>query len=119
MPDWSIRIVGEAGKPATFFVDGSNKPGAPLVASPFDLVSWNNTTDDTHRPWPLDAQGQPLPESQVPRDSTYYMSDLIPPDSSSRPSWLVPSKAQDGSSTVQYCCLLHQQERGQVIIVSS
>jgi hypothetical protein len=120
MPDWSIKIVGEPGQTATFEVDRNDvEPGDPLVAEPTDLVSWNNTTDDTHRPWPLDAKGEPIPESQVPRGSTYYLSDTIPPDSSSRPSWLVPSKAQDGSTTVQYCCLLHPQERGEIIISSA
>jgi hypothetical protein len=117
MPDWSIKIVGQPGQTATFEVDRNDvEPGNPLVAGQGDLVSWNNTTEDDHRPWPLDAQGNPMPVSAVPRGSKYYLSDTIPRDSSSRPTWLVPSKAQDGSTTVQYCCLLHPQERGQIII---
>jgi hypothetical protein len=118
MPDWSIKIVGKPGEQAKFVVDSNDvNPGDPLVAATDDLVSWNNTTDDTHRPWPANSDGTPiLPESAVPRDSTYYLSDLIPPRSSSRPSWLVPKNAPDGSTTMRYCCLLHPNEQGQIII---
>jgi hypothetical protein len=119
MPDWSIKIVGQPDAVATFVVDRNDvKPGAPLPAGQNDLVSWNNTTDDTHQPWPANPDGTPiLPVSSVPRGSPYYLSDPIPPNSSSRPSWLVPKSAPPGSgSTIFYCCLLHQKEQGRIVI---
>src|SRR5262245_19446334 len=121
MPDWSVKIVGEPGKLTTFVVDRNDvKPGNPLVAAQNDLVSWNNTTDDTHEPWPANPDGSPiLPETAVPRGSTYYMSDPIPPRSSSRPSWLVPQNSPTGGTTMLYCCLLHPKEQGKIIISAS
>ena len=120
MPDWSIKIVGNPGELAKFVVDRNDvKPGDPLEAGPTDLVSCNNTTDDTHQPWPTNPDGTPLPPDKVPRGSTYYLSDQVPPRSSSRPSWLVPQKAPDGGTTIFYCCLLHPKEQGQVIISTS
>jgi hypothetical protein len=123
MPDWSIKIVAGTfpDNLATFVVDRTDvTPGAPLVAAPNDLVSWNNTTDETHQPWPANPDGTPiLPVSSVPRDSTNYLSDPIPQNSSSRPSWLVPTPASGASNTFLYCCLLHPKEQGQVIISSS
>lgn len=121
MPDWSIKIEGQPGALAQFIVDSNDvSPGDPLVASQNDLVSWNNTTDDTHQPWPANPDGTPiLPESSVPRDSTYYLSDLIPPRSSSRPSWLVPQNSPTGGTTFLYCCLIHPKEQGQIIISSA
>ena len=121
MPDWSIKIVaGEnPGDPAAFVPDleGAN-PGDPLVASRGDLVSWNNTTRDRHRPWPAGSDFAPvLPESSVPRQSKYYLSDPIPPDDSSRPSWVVSPPAS--GNTIFYCCLLHPEEHGQIQIATS
>jgi hypothetical protein len=123
MPDWSIRIVPgvHAEDLAIFAVDRNDvKPGAPLVADPNDLVSWNNTTDQTHQPWPANADGTPiLPASSVPRNAPNYLSDPIPQNSSSRPSWLVPTPAKGASNTFRYCCLLHPREQGHIIISSS
>jgi hypothetical protein len=129
MPDWSIKIVaGEHPEdPAKFIVDRDDvPPGDPLVVAPNDIVCWNNTTDDTHQPWPaaLPQPGQPgvpLPDSKVlPRGSEYYLSDPIPRNSSSRPSWIVtdttPVSTPSGQLTMYYCCLLHPEEQGQIII---
>jgi hypothetical protein len=120
MPDWSIRIVPGIHPEdlAIFAVDRNDvKPGAPLAAAPNDLVSWNNTTDQMHQPWPANADGTPiLPQSSVPRGAPNYLSDPIPQNSSSRPSWLVPTPAKGASNTFRYCCLLHPKEKGQIII---
>jgi hypothetical protein len=127
MPDWSIKIVAGAtpGAPATFVVDRDDvPPGNPLVAGPRDLVSWNNTSGAAHQPWPADADYKPLPdplpksENNVSRTSPYYLSDNIPPDASSRPSWLVSKSPAGDGTKMYYCCLLHPAEHGQIIIRS-
>ena|SRR6266705_2071781 len=125
MPDWSIKIVAgpRPEDPATFVVDRDDvPPGDPLVAGPRDLVSWNNTTGDTHQPWPADEDYKPLPDplpdsqNNVSRTSPYYLSDEIPPDDSSRPSWIVTKSTVGDGRTMYYCCLLHPEEHGEIII---
>ena len=121
MPDWSIRIVpSNSGTGAAFVPDlqGTNE-GDPLIAQQDDLVSWNNTTDDTHQPWPTDSSYNPLSESQVlPRGSANYLSDPIPPGESSRPSYDVAQPSTSPASwTVYYYCKLHPEittERGTI-----
>jgi len=73
MPDWSIKIVStDAGAAFVPGLQGA-KPGDPLQAQQDDLVTWNNTTDETHQPWPTDASDNPLPDSKVlPRGSANY-----------------------------------------------
>jgi hypothetical protein len=126
MPDWSIKIV-QTGSGAAFVPDlYGAKPGDPLQAQQDDLVTWNNTTDDPHQPWPSDANYQPLPDSQVlPRGGPNYLSDVIPPQGSSRPSYDVaqpaavpPSTTGPSTWTVYYCCKLHPtvaSERGTIV----
>ena len=65
MPDWSIKITNVGGTPA--FVPDliGAKPGLALVAQVDDLVTWNNTTDQPHWPWPTDPSFNPLPDAQV------------------------------------------------------
>jgi hypothetical protein len=121
MPDWSIKIVPAAtGDGAAFQPDvpGYNV-GEPLPAQQDDLVSWANTTDDTHQPWPTDSNYEPLSEAQVlPRGSANYLSDPIPPGESSRPSYDVAQpSSQPNSWTVYYFCKLHPTittERGTI-----
>jgi hypothetical protein len=126
MPDWSIKIV-QAGGGATFVPDLYDaKPGDPLQAQQDDLVTWNNTTNDPHQPWPSDANYNPLPDSQVlPRGGPNYLSDEIPPQGSSRPSYDVaqpaavpPSTTGPSTWTVYYCCKIHPtaaSERGTIV----
>lgn len=110
MPDWSIKIVtGNDGK-ETF-------TPATLQAEQDDLVSWNNTTKQTHQPWPTDSNYNPLPPSQVKRGNAVYLSDPIPPGESSRPSYDVaqPPAGTTGqppptSWTVYYYCRKHPGE---------
>src|SRR5260370_36450910 len=111
MADWSIKIVPAATGDGAAFVPDINGygPGDPLPAQQDDLVSWNNTTAETHQPWPTDSSYNPLSEADVlPRGSANYLSDPIPGGQSSRPSYDV---AQPDSSpqrwTVYYFCRLH------------
>lgn len=123
MPDWSIKIVpSSSGNGAAFMPDLKGaKQGDPLPAQQDDLVTWNNTTKDTHQPWPTDANYQPLPDSAVlPRGSSGYLSDPIPGGESSRPSYDVsqpPGPPPPDSWTVYYFCKLHPMvttERGTI-----
>jgi hypothetical protein len=121
MPDWSIKIVPSGtGAGAAFVPDLKGaKPGDPLPAQQDDLVTWNNTTKNTHQPWPCDEHYQLLPD--VPRGSKEYLSDPIPAGGSSRPSYDV---AQPTGLTVPpktwkvyYRCKLHPEvdsERGTI-----
>ena len=120
MSDWSIKIVkAPSGKGAAFEPDlqGYN-PGDPLPAQQDDLVTWNNTTNKTHQPWPTDENYNPLPASQVPRGSKLYLSDPIPPQQSSRPNYDVAQPADKPDSwTVYYYCKVHPKvtsERGTI-----
>ena len=117
MPDWSIKIVAgrNRGDPAVFVpdLDGA-QPGDPLIASPNDLVSWNNTTREEHQPWPAGSDFQALTEDKVP--PAFYLSNKIPPDDSSRPSWVVSSPLS--GNTLFYCCRLHEGEHGQIIVAA-
>jgi hypothetical protein len=126
MADWSVKIVpANSGGGAAFQPDlqGLN-PGDPLPAQQDDLVTWSNRTGDTHQPWMTDSNYNPLSEADVlPRGSTNYMSDSIPPDESSRPSYDVaqptpaPPALPPNNWTVYYFCKLHptiETERGTI-----
>ncbi|HKV39641.1 MAG TPA: hypothetical protein VJX67_10535 [Blastocatellia bacterium] len=122
MADWSIKIVpSSSGDGATFVPDlRGAKPGDPLRAQQDDLVTWNNTTDVTHQPWPTDQNYNPLPDSQVlPRGSANYLSDEILARGSSRPSYDVAQPASKPQNwTVYYYCKLHPDiatERGTIV----
>lgn len=121
MADWSIKIVpATSGSGAAFQPDvpGYNS-GDPLPAQEDDLVSWNNTTHDTHQPWPTDSSYNPLSEAEVlPRGSVNYLSDPIPGGEPSTPAYNVsaPSSAPP-TWTVYYYCKLHPtitSERGTI-----
>ncbi|HEV7425788.1 MAG TPA: hypothetical protein VGQ46_05435 [Thermoanaerobaculia bacterium] len=59
-----------------------------------DLVTWNNTTEDEHQPWPADDTYTAQPNDQVlPRGGPNYLSDIIPAGGSSRPSYDVAQPA--------------------------
>jgi plastocyanin len=116
MPDWSIKIVPSGrGKAAAFVPDLQGaKAGDPLQAQQDDLITWNNTTNRTHHPWPTDSNYNPLPASQVSVALANYLSDSIPGHESSRPSY---DAAQLG--TIYYCCLTHKSvksERGTIVV---
>jgi len=117
MPDWSIRIVpvnpSNPAGPAQFEPQGE-QPGQPLEVWTGDTVTWNNTTDAAHWPWPTDANYQPL---NVQRGTQPYMSDNIPATQGSRPTFNV------GSNVVllHYYCKNHpgeQSERGTINVIA-
>ena len=121
MPDWSIKIVpSSSGTGAAFQPDLQGyQPGDPLPAQQDDLVSWNNTTDKTHQPWPTDSNYNPLSEADVlPRGSANYLSDPIPPGEPSTPAYDVVLPANSPSTwTVYYYCKIHpdiETERGTI-----
>ncbi|HXO19531.1 MAG TPA: hypothetical protein VOA87_06355 [Thermoanaerobaculia bacterium] len=120
MPDWMVNIVAGAkpGDPATF-VPQLQPPRADgaLIAQANDNVNWNNTTKDTHQPWPAEANFTPLPDADVPRNSPNYLSDSIAPGASSRPPWGAAKSTVTGT-TVYYICKKHPQERGMVLIAT-
>ena len=122
MPDWSIKIVPSgSGQGAAFVPDIQGaKPGDPLQAEQDDLVTWNNTTKQTHQPWPTDADYNVLPDSAVTRGTPNYLCDPISAGDSSRPSYDVaqPTAPQPAMWVIFYCCKLHPtviSERGQII----
>ena len=115
MADQSIKIVpSNSGSGAAFQPDLQGYlPGDPLPAQQTDIVSWNNTTDDTHQPWPTDSNYNPHSDAVVlPRGGPNYMADPIPAGLSSTPAYIV---AQTG--TIYYYCKLHPtitSERGTI-----
>jgi hypothetical protein len=116
MPDWSIKIVpASKTQPAAFVPDlHGAQPGDPLKTQVDDIVTWNNTTNEPHWPWPTDANFNPLPDSQVPRGSPNYLSDKILPGGSSRPSYVMVAPAT--GNTIFYCCKLHPTMHGTIAV---
>ena len=123
MADWSIKIIPAAsGRGAAFQPDLQGYgPGDPLPAQEDDLVTWNNTTEDEHQPWPTDSNYSPLSEAVVlPRGGPNYLSDPIPAGNSSTPAYDVaqPNTTPPPDSwTVYYYCKLHPMitsERGTI-----
>jgi hypothetical protein len=89
MPEWSIKIVPvDPTRPAgsAQFVPQDAPAGQPLATWDGDLVTWNNTTDTAHWPWPTDSNYNPLP---VTSGTTAYMSDDIAARQGSRPTYSV------------------------------
>ena len=127
MPDWSIKIVPTTGGGAEFVPDlKGKKAGDPLQCMADDLVTWNNTTEEQHQPWPADATYTALPNDKVlPRGGPNYLSDIIPAGGSSRPSYDVaqpaavpPATTSPNQWTVYYICALHlyvESERGTIV----
>jgi hypothetical protein len=117
MPSFSIKIVKgpTPGQPAAFVADTPGAmPGAPILLRPGDFVSWNNMTSDTHWPWPTDSKFNPLPDSEVSESSNIYLSGPIPAGGSSDISYVV-SQSQ---KTIFYCCKLHPEIRGTLLVES-
>jgi hypothetical protein len=123
MADWSIKIVpASSGVGAAFQPDLQGySQGDPLPAQQDDLVSWNNTTKQTHQPWKTDSTYTPISPDPV-RGSKDYLSDPIPPKQSSRPSYdTAPPAGNPDSWTVYYYCKLHptvESERGTINVTA-
>jgi hypothetical protein len=116
MPDWSIKIVAVANpRPdfkAEFLPDLSKATrGDPLKVQRGDLVSWNNTTGDAHRPWLVTSAN--APPTDPPPNKNYLTTTPVPPHSPSDDYYVdVPA-----GTTLYYCCKLHPAERGSIVVV--
>lgn len=110
MPDWSIKIVpSDSGVGAAFVPDlNEAQQGDPLLAQQFDLVSWNNTTNDTHQ---IGLPNDPLSGLAV------FETEPIPAGRSSSPLYNVAQPNVSPSPpawTITYYCLLHPSEKGTI-----
>ena len=132
MPDWSVRIVRNGTTTSATSFDPTN-----LNAMQDDLVSWNNTTEEEHQPWLLDASGTPIPDPRKGIDPnkpisdtnpldpksrlvSTYLSDLILPGASSRPAFDVakPATVTQDTWPISYYCNVHphrDSERGTIV----
>lgn len=99
MPDWSIKIVPSGSGKGVQFVP------PVLNAQQDDLVSWNNTTNDTHQIG--------LPNDPVTGLVEDFVTKPIPPNESSRPGY---DTAKLG--TINYYCLIHPTERGTIVVTA-
>lgn len=106
MPDWSIKIVKQTNGKTVFVPDLKGaKPGDPLTVWVDDLVSWNNTTNDTHQITASNGTDSfTTDEIQAGYPST-PLYDVAPPSGKNPPTtW-----------TVNYSCVLHPKETGKII----
>jgi hypothetical protein len=126
MPEWSIKIVPVDPKNPTGsaqFVPQNASTGQPLATWDGDLVTWNNTTDAAHWPWPANPDYTPQNEVQVQPGNTNYMSDNIAARQGSRPTYSVNLPANwpaPAPYIVYYCCRDHPNdpnERGAISII--
>lgn len=114
---WDVRIVQDGSAAAFEPRLPGGTPGGQLLAQAGDVVTWNNATNDTHQPWPLDAYGVPVQPATPPSATPGYMSDPIPPNSSSTPQYVLAADLPSGT-TINYCCKLHPGERGSIKVFS-
>jgi plastocyanin len=109
--DFSIKIEG-ADKdtkfvPAKLTVNASNN----------DTVSWGNRTTQSHHPWPTREDGTLLTQQEVEGTNLRnYLSDEIPAMGSSTPTWVAATSTIITGTTIFYCCKLHPNERGTIIV---
>jgi hypothetical protein len=99
--DWSIKIVPVSPGVAGFLPDVLGaKVGDSLQAQVSDIVSWGNTTADTHQP--------------VRVDTGEGLCDPIAGGASSTPQFVVEGAVGD---VISYKCAFHPQETGSITIV--
>ena len=138
--EWNIRIISTPGTAAAQFVPqvptAAIPPGTPanqLLAQVGDVVTWGNATDETHWPWPatlnngtvqpvlplpnvVPPPSPPAPPATLPNG---YMSDAIPAQNSSAPSFVIPSVVQGvtlaAKSVIYYCCSVSIQKNPPVL----
>ena len=98
--DWSVRIVQVSPGVAGFLPDVLGaQVGDSLQAQLNDIVTWGNTTADTHQPV---------------RDNGLPLCDPIPGGGSSTPQFVVQGCVGD---TITYTCAFHKGETGSITIV--
>jgi plastocyanin len=98
--DWSIRIVAVSQTLAGFKPDVLNaQVGDMLQAQKYDIVTWGNTTNDTHQPI---------------RDNGQALCEPIAGGASSKPQFVV---LDDPGTTIAYTCRYHKDEKGYIKVV--
>ena len=91
-------------------------PGQPLQAGDADLISWNNRTGKNHWPWAIDpSTGQPFQTAEAAQAAGLYLSDDVEKWQSSSPAYLTTAPST-GSTTIDYICFHHPDEKGQIIV---
>jgi plastocyanin len=101
--DWSVKIVQVSPGVAGFQPDVLGaKVGDSIQAQVSDIVTWGNTTADTHQPVRVD-NGQSL-------------CDPIAGGGSSTPQFVVEGAVGD---VISYKCSFHPQEAGSITIVAN
>jgi hypothetical protein len=108
----TINVAAAAKNAVNIVRSGSGATFDPKVRSAIqdDLINWNNTTKDTHQPWPTDSNYKPL---QVAKGSPQYLADAIPPGQSSLTYRVAQPSGNPPSWTVYYCCKLHPNDSGE------
>jgi hypothetical protein len=107
--EWNVRIVTTGTATAFEPRVPGGMPGGELLAQAGDVVTWGNATTETHQPWPLDANGNPVPAANPESATPGYMSDPIPANNSSTPQYVINSSLTVGS-VINYYCRLHPTE---------
>jgi hypothetical protein len=102
--DWSIKIVQVSPGVAGFLPDVLGaQVGESLQAQQFDIVTWGNTTAETHQP--------------IRTDNNQPLCDPIAAGGSSAPQFVVQGAVGD---IITYTCGKHPQnpqEKGSITIV--
>jgi hypothetical protein len=99
------------------------KVGDPLTVDRGVGVKWNNETLQSHWPWPVDNQGNPMAEADA-KTLGFYLTDDVPSDSASTPIYSSDPKFSTPPPDVQgpmikYLCLHHPNEVGFIFIRES
>ena len=108
MAVWSINIVPgeEPGDSASFVCElQPNAPPNTILAETRDAVTWSNETDDPHQIAIPAGQSGPA-----------FLSEEIPPDHSSRPTYLCVAPAS--GNQIIYSCKLHPGEQGVITLTN-
>lgn len=113
MANWSIKIVNAGFQPNL----KDARPGDTLQVNANDNITWNNTTNDKHWPWPVDSNGNPVaPQAGAALPASgYYFGDEIAPGSVSSPIFNVPAGLPSGAA-IHYCCRYNPALRGTIIV---
>jgi hypothetical protein len=107
MAVWSINIVPSEnpGDPAQFSCPlQPNAPPNTIYAETDDAVTWSNQTGETQ-------------QIQIPPGANpTFVTEEIPPDHSSRPTYLCA--APQSGTDILYCCTLHPHEQGIITLTN-
>jgi hypothetical protein len=108
--DWSIKIEKQPDMPTQVV------PNPLDGVRPHDTVSWGDRTGQRHHPWPTKENGDLLSQAEVTgANAGNYLSDEMPAGTGSRPVWVAVPSTITGN-TIFYCCKLHPEERGKIVI---